>query len=363
MPDDTLEIMGRVDTQIKLRGVRIETEGISNVLTEAAKSELHRSIVSMTIVATHDMIGGGSELLISFVAPGGEMQPSISSRQSGQRPKMIFPSVSDAFFPTEVMETIRRASDRELPSYMRPSFIIPISFIPLNTNGKIDGKVLKELFRLSQFQDILRTQHWNGDGYKPGHDSGDIATTVTREAIPSEIPIIKLVSRLTRSANVSFRSNLFELGLDSIKFSILARLVRQELLPESSGSRPIGVSELMIRPTVEDIARLVEDRRNDIANSQAAQSSSDRSYTTVFDHTWRSEASKVFEPSDIEAVLPPFPVQEGILFQSVQEPGHYVEHFLYQLEPGIDLLKLRHAWERVVARQQILRYDRVTLAL
>ena len=36
MPDLTLEIIGRIDTQIKLRGVRIESEGISSILRNAA---------------------------------------------------------------------------------------------------------------------------------------------------------------------------------------------------------------------------------------------------------------------------------------------------------------------------------------
>jgi ferricrocin synthase len=364
MPDDTLEIIGRIDSQIKLRGVRIETEGISNVLTEAAKRELQRSIVSMTVVGGHDTVGGGSELLLSFIAPGGDMQPPVSSRKSGRRPTIIHPSVSDGFFSAEMMRTVKEAANKELPSYMRPAYILPVSFIPLNSNGKADGKVLKELFRASQFQDIIRTQRWNGKESERRHDSESISMTIKREPTPSEILVIKLVSRLTRSANLSFRSNLFELGLDSIKFSVLARLMRQELLPDSTGRRPIGVSALMSRPTIQDVSLLVEDHRNRLANSsKGIRSPSDRTYTAVFDDTWRAEASKVFDPSEIETVLPPFPVQEGVIFQSIQEPGHYVEHFLYQCETGIDLEKLRNAWERIVARQAILRYDHILLVL
>ncbi|KAG8692019.1 Non-ribosomal peptide synthetase [Ceratobasidium sp. 394] len=57
MPDNTIEIMGRIDTQIKLRGVRIESEGVSNVLRKASKQPLDVA----TLIAKHP--DSGSELL------------------------------------------------------------------------------------------------------------------------------------------------------------------------------------------------------------------------------------------------------------------------------------------------------------
>ena len=64
MPDHSIEIMGRVDSQVKYRGVRIDTEGISSILRAAAKSIAE--LDAPTLITSHPQIG--QELLVSFVA-------------------------------------------------------------------------------------------------------------------------------------------------------------------------------------------------------------------------------------------------------------------------------------------------------
>ncbi|KAH9946102.1 uncharacterized protein BXZ73DRAFT_72945 [Epithele typhae] len=64
MPDQTLEIIGRIDTQIKLRGVRIESEGISSIIRNAAAPA--RTLDVLTVLAKHPDIG--VDQLVSFIA-------------------------------------------------------------------------------------------------------------------------------------------------------------------------------------------------------------------------------------------------------------------------------------------------------
>ncbi|CDO69498.1 hypothetical protein BN946_scf184785.g3 [Trametes cinnabarina] len=78
MPDATLEIIGRIDTQIKLRGVRIESEGISSILRNAAAPKY--SVDAMTILAKHPSIG--IDQLVSFVACDSSVP--IATRKGGK---------------------------------------------------------------------------------------------------------------------------------------------------------------------------------------------------------------------------------------------------------------------------------------
>ncbi|KAJ3863422.1 acetyl-CoA synthetase-like protein, partial [Lentinula novae-zelandiae] len=147
MPDNTLEIMGRIDTQIKLRGVRIESEGVSNVLLSASPIPMDAT----TLVSLHPGLGS-AEVLVLFVAV---LNPNITFFQR----RSELPVVTDeAFSNSDTLQNMRDAAIRELAVYMRPSYIIPLNFLPLNMNGKTDNKILSALFKETQLQDLIRLQ-------------------------------------------------------------------------------------------------------------------------------------------------------------------------------------------------------------
>ncbi|KAL4259866.1 Non-ribosomal peptide synthetase [Pleurotus pulmonarius] len=135
MPDSTFEILGRVDTQIKLRGVRIESEGISAIIRKAASPSARISLDAITILANHPKIG--TDQLVSFIA--WDPNITVSTR------KASLPSISAP--PQGLLEAIQSICATELASYMRPSHVIPLQFLPLSSNGKADSKSLATIFR------------------------------------------------------------------------------------------------------------------------------------------------------------------------------------------------------------------------
>lgn len=135
MPDSTFEILGRVDTQIKLRGVRIESEGISAIIRKAASPSARINLDAITILANHPKIG--TDQLVSFIA--WDPTITISTR------KASLPSISAP--PQGLLESIQSVCAAELASYMRPSHIVPLQFLPLSSNGKADAKSLASIFR------------------------------------------------------------------------------------------------------------------------------------------------------------------------------------------------------------------------
>jgi amino acid adenylation domain-containing protein len=60
---------------------------------------------------------------------------------------------------------------------------------------------------------------------------------------------------------------------------------------------------------------------------------------------------------DIQDIYPLSPLQEGLLFESLQDPeaGVYFEQLRFRFEEGLDLDAWKAAWEKVVQRHQVLR--------
>lgn len=111
--DGVVMFQGRIsgDTQIKLRGIRIELEDIESSIIQAASGVIHRAVVSVR-----------SELLVGHVefAPGAE--PEDGSR-----------------FLRDLRYKL------PLPLYMIPNMLIPMSLIPLNAHGKTDRRAVSEV--------------------------------------------------------------------------------------------------------------------------------------------------------------------------------------------------------------------------
>ncbi len=107
LPDGTLEFLGRVDRQIKLRGFRLELGEVESALTQ------HGSVSQAAVI--HDT-GPGGPRLIAYVA-GRENHPPD---------------------PVE----LRAYLQKQLPDYMVPAVFVPVPAIPLNANGKVDRAAL-----------------------------------------------------------------------------------------------------------------------------------------------------------------------------------------------------------------------------
>ena len=114
--DGSLEIIGRMDgdTQIKLRGLRIELQDIEQSIFDAAKGR-----VKMVAVTPR----GDPALLIAHAV----LSPSDTSVES------------------EIQFLGNLAASLDLPQYMRPAAIIAISSMPLNAAGKVDRRALRGL--------------------------------------------------------------------------------------------------------------------------------------------------------------------------------------------------------------------------
>lgn len=320
MPDKTIEILGRIDTQVKLRGVRIEAEGISTVVRQSVAPSPDLSLDAVTVIAKHPVIG--VEQLVSFIA--WDSRVTIQHRKSGVRPSLAIP-------PSGLIDSIRKACERELAVYMRPSHIIPLDFLPLNHNGKSDGKALTALFidlTMSELTSLM-SQKWTGASKQTLTEVEEhIITVLERHTIP--IPPSQRTPEL----------NFFSFGLDSIG------LVRFCSEIQETFNRRIDASEVMSFPTVLFLAEYL--------SSQEDVNIRGSSYVHSFASAWSHEVTRIYGP-EVEDILPPFAVQEGVLFRSVADETMYVQHVIVKCATHILPDELKRAWAQTQQRHSILR--------
>ncbi|TRW90769.1 non-ribosomal peptide synthetase/type I polyketide synthase [Candidatus Methylobacter oryzae] len=109
--DGNIEFFGRKDSQVKLRGYRIELSEIEVLLSN------HSGIQDSVVMVREDK--PGDQRLVAYIIP------SDGSQQAG---------ITD--------EQLRRYLADELPGYMIPSHFVTMDSFPLIANGKVNRKAL-----------------------------------------------------------------------------------------------------------------------------------------------------------------------------------------------------------------------------
>jgi len=167
LPDGTIEFLGRLDHQVKLRGFRVELGEIETALAR------YPGVKEAVVIVREDM--PGDKRLVAYVTSD---QQAIT------------------------VATVREALTGKLPNYMLPSAVVRLDTMPLTPNGKIDRKAL------------------------PAPDTGRAARQ--REYVAPRTEQEKALSAIWAEVlhleRVGIQDNLFDLGADSLHiFQIVAR--------------------------------------------------------------------------------------------------------------------------------------------
>jgi acyl carrier protein len=122
LPDGNLEYLGRIDHQVKLRGLRIELGEIEAVLAQ------HPTVATAAVVL-HEREGNKS--LAAYVVAAG--------RAAGDT--LAAGEVTAVGLDTTALRTWLAG---QLPDYMVPATFTVLAQLPLTPNGKVDRKALPE---------------------------------------------------------------------------------------------------------------------------------------------------------------------------------------------------------------------------
>ncbi|GJE71696.1 non-ribosomal peptide synthetase [Methylorubrum podarium] len=215
-PDGRVEILGRADHQIKLRGYRIEPGEIEAVLLRQAG--LH------AVVVLRPDASGEDRLVCYFVRPEGEAAPTLRN--------------------------LRAVLARELPDYMIPSQWVRLSELPLTASGKIDRRALPA--------PEARPHGLAADPAAEPAAAAPLALKPAPEPVRMtedgvEAKLTAIWQEVLGLAAVARDDDLIGLGADSLSvFRIVARARRENL--------PVGAGDLFQERTIARIAALLRGR-------------------------------------------------------------------------------------------------------
>jgi surfactin family lipopeptide synthetase A len=150
MPDGNIELLGRMDYQVKLRGLRIECGEIEALIRR------HHGVREVVVVAQGDK--RGDKRLVAFVRPNPKTAAAICRQLAAEKgagdhqqhgPTERNGSTNGQAYeawprPDALITDLRGYLRNALPDYMVPSVIVLVTELPLSPNGKVDRKALSQ---------------------------------------------------------------------------------------------------------------------------------------------------------------------------------------------------------------------------
>ncbi|WP_394829828.1 amino acid adenylation domain-containing protein [Pendulispora albinea] len=223
LPDGTLEYLGRIDHQVKLRGQRVELGEIE------AAIHAHPGVREAVVVAREGE--GGDKHLVAYVVPDGESADSSAPREAARW-----------FGQDQLERDVIGALRKQLPEYMVPSSFVMLESLPLTSSGKVDRRALP-----SPRTDVSRAGRATA-ARSPRDDLEQAMVEIWREILERE--------------DVGVGETFYELGGTSIQ------LVRVQNRLSSKLNLQLTVAELFAHPSIDALAKHV--REEGRSRSQAS---------------------------------------------------------------------------------------------
>jgi acyl carrier protein len=215
LPDGNIELLGRNDNQVKIRGVRIELDEIQSTLCE------HPAVTQAVLIASKE---GDEKRLIAYIVPTPERPPTIAD--------------------------LRNFLKARLPEAMVPSSYMFLPRLPLTSSGKVDRRLLPQ----------------------PNQDRAQLSTRFLPPTTEYEVAISSIWKRVLNLDTIGIDDNFFDLGGHSLRLvQVHGELIRDLRLD-------IPLVKLLEYPTVRMLSSYLtsgmtensERKRADRAVSQQA---------------------------------------------------------------------------------------------
>ncbi|HYG62439.1 MAG TPA: condensation domain-containing protein, partial [Thermoanaerobaculia bacterium] len=158
LPHGEIEFLGRIDRQVKLRGLRIELGEIEALLAA------HPAVRECAVVVRED--APGEKALVAYLVPQAEPAPEASG--------------------------LRTFLAAKLPSYMVPTAFVTLEALPLSPTGKVDHAALPAPSRERSGGDVVAARN------------------------QAEATLAGIWSQVLGVEKVGIHDNFFDLGGDSI---------------------------------------------------------------------------------------------------------------------------------------------------
>ncbi|KAL6811929.1 hypothetical protein J3E69DRAFT_377169 [Trichoderma sp. SZMC 28015] len=313
--DGTFIFVGRKDTQVKLRGQRIELSEVEHHVRSCLLSRLEVHTAVAEIITPK--ITGRSALVVFL-----------------QLQKTNDVNIRD------VIDDVEYELRQRLPSYMIPTAFIPLENIPLGMSGKTDRKHLRQLGSCITLEQLAG----------PGNSSDGKSQLTQSESHLQQLWVAVLE---VPADKIGKNSSFLRLGGDSIS------AMRLTAVAHSQGVN-LTVQNILGAARLSEMAKLMtyfelespEARDNVILPFSLLKNPGSKDQ--AFGYISRQCGVDI---SQIEDIFPCTGVQKSLLSMTAKSENSYTARFSLRLRDDVDIERLRNAWERVSrAVAPILRY-------
>jgi amino acid adenylation domain-containing protein len=195
LPDGSIEFLGRIDNQVKIRGSRIELGEIEAVLSK------HPLVRESVVILREDTLG--DKRIVGYV---------VSSQPTG-------PNVHE----------LRSYLKGKLPEYMVPSAFVFLERLPLTPNGKVDRRALPQ----------------------PGDERPELERAFLAPQDGLQRELAKIWERVLGVRPIGIADNFFDLG----GHSLLAVKLIAEI--EKKFTKRVAPATLFQSPTILELAEII----------------------------------------------------------------------------------------------------------
>jgi amino acid adenylation domain-containing protein len=204
LPDGSLEFLGRIDHQVKVRGFRVELGEIETHLGS------HPIVRQSIVLALKD--GAGANRLVAYVVP--HQAETIQN-------------------PAPAIEALRRSLGEHLPDYMVPSIFIFLESMPLSPNGKINRRALPT-----------------------PEQAGTTGAEYVAPSTPTQEKLVEIMAEVLGLPRLGVHDNFFELGGHSLLATQVVSRIHKAFAVE------LPLRSLFEAPTAANLAERIDTSRS-----------------------------------------------------------------------------------------------------
>ncbi|MCW5799617.1 MAG: amino acid adenylation domain-containing protein [Nitrospira sp.] len=315
--DGTIEFLGRVDHQVKIRGFRIELGDIEMQLRKEPE-------VSDAVAVVRAQTDGTQQLIAYLTGPS-----------------------------TLDTEGIRARLAHRLPDYMVPATFLRLEAFPLTANGKLDRAALPD----------------------PGMQSASSLSPYVAPRDRAEEILAGIWQTVLQVDRIGVHDNFFALGGDSIRtLQVIARANRQgvkltpkQLFEHQTIAAAAAVAQVKEATPIPPAAVMPDQQVSQRTSAEAMKPTAPAAPAPTAGPVLSNFPLTGLTPEDlsqhrqdwaaIEDCYPLSPMQEGMLFHSLMNPGSgiYLMQQFYAWEGTLDRDAFGRAWQCVIDRHPMLR--------
>lgn len=329
--DGSLVFVGRKDTQVKIRGQRVELGEIEKRLRDSVPN-----LKDVVVEVIEQRDGAQSDRLVAFIS----FDEQCDEKQDGYANGVTENSkISLNARLVDLPEQVEDVLSASLPGYMIPTAYFALDHIPTTHSGKTDRRLLREMGSTLTATQIARSSSVPSDLKRaPSTEMERLLHNIWAQVLGIESKIIGV------------DDSFFRLGGDSILAMRLSAMAR-------TAGFDISTSDIFQGKTIAKIAATARVQ----GSKQESSSSSTLSSPEAILSLYKQLPPHVEVPSvnSIEDILPCIAIQERMLETRAKNPQIYVTKLGLEIRSrdndSVDFQRIQQAWQAVVRHHSLLR--------